>query len=64
MPWCGHAAIVFLKSLPGFRDGFIRELLKSGDLAPEGICLAHQEVLGQKCIEAGITNGEVYFVGV
>jgi len=44
--------------------GFIRELLKSGDLAPEGICLAHQEVLGQKCIEAGIPNGEVYFVGV
>ena len=60
----GACCNVLLESLPSFRDGFIRALLKSGDLAPEGICLAHREVLGQEYIGTGIPNGEVCFVGV
>ena len=39
-------------------------MLKSGDLAPEGICLAHQELLGQECIGIGIQGSKVCFVGV
>ena len=54
---------VFLKSLPGFQDGFIRELLKLGDLAPNGIRLAHWEVLGQECIRTDIRSSEVCFIG-
>ena len=60
----GACCNVLLESLPRFRDGFIRALLKSGDLASEGICLARWEVLGQECIGTGIPNGEVCFVGV
>ena len=55
---------MLLKSLPCFREGFIQELLKSGDLAPENICLAHQELLGQECIGIGIQGSKVCFVGV
>ena len=60
----GACCNIFLKSLPSFRDGFLRELLKSGDLAPEGICLAHREIHGSECIGTGIPSSEVCFIGV
>ena len=60
----GACCNVFLESLPSFRDGFVRELLKSRDHAPEGICLAHREILGQECIGTGIPSSELCFIGV
>jgi hypothetical protein len=32
---------VFLEMFPGFRDGFILKLLKTGNPVPKGVGLAH-----------------------
>ena len=60
----GACCNIFLKSLPSFRDGFLRELLKPRDLAPEGICLSQREIHGSECIGTGIPSSELCFIGV
>ena len=60
----GACCNVFLESLPSFRNGFIRELLKARDLTSEGIGFAHREILRQECIGASFPCGQVCFVGV
>ena len=51
-PIMGTGTDVLLDTFPRFWDCFIIQLLEVGDLAPESICLAQREVLGQKCIGA------------
>ena len=48
----GACCDVLLESLPSFRNGFIRELLKSRDLASEGVGFAHREILRQALEQA------------
>ena len=60
----GACCNVLLESLPSFRNGFIRQLLKSRDFAPEGIGFAHREVFSQECIGTGIPSSELCFIGV
>ena len=60
----GACCNVLLESLPSFRNGFIRQLLKSKDFASEGTGFAHREVFHQECIGAGISCGEVCLVRV
>jgi hypothetical protein len=55
---------VFVETFPGYRDGFILELLKTGNLVPKGVGLSHRKVLGQEGIRAGIPCGECILVSV
>jgi hypothetical protein len=55
---------VLLEMFLGFRDGFILELLETGNPIPKGVGFAHRKALGQECIRSGIPCGECILVGV
>jgi hypothetical protein len=55
---------IILQSLPCLGNGFVCELLKAQDLVSEGIGLAQQKELGEKCIGALLLGGHIFLVGV
>jgi hypothetical protein len=55
---------IILQSLPHLGNGFIHQLLKAWDLAPEGIDLAQRKELDEKCIGALLLGGHNFLVGI
>jgi hypothetical protein len=53
---------IILQLLSCLSNGFIRELLKARDLVLEGIGLAQQKEVGDKCIGALLLGGHSFLV--